>query len=59
MNFLRNPVALIQPNSDMTEEQIDVSEDFLSELVDLGALLEVDYEYVKTNSPIFCLPKPG
>jgi hypothetical protein len=58
-NFSRDPIALIQPNSDMTEEQIDVSEDFLSELVDLGALLEVDYEYVKTNSPIFCLPKPG
>jgi hypothetical protein len=59
MNFLRDPTPLIQPNSDMTEEQLDIAEEFLRELVDLGVLLEVDDDYVKTNSPIFCLQKPG
>jgi hypothetical protein len=59
MNFLRDPISLIQPNSDMTEEQLEIAEEFLCELVDLGVLLEVDSAYVKTNSPIFCLPKPG
>ena len=59
MIFLRDPVSLIQPNSAMTSEQLEIAEEFITELVGLGVLLEVDPEYVKTNAPTFCLPKPG
>jgi hypothetical protein len=59
MNFLRDPIRLIQPNSDMTDEQLDIAEEFLQELVSLGVLDEVDTAAVLTNFPIFCLPKPG
>jgi hypothetical protein len=59
MNFLRDPVPLIQSNSDMTDEQLATAEEFLQELVALGVLEEVDSDFVLTNSPIFCLPKPG
>jgi hypothetical protein len=59
MNFLGDLVPLIQPNSDMTDEQLATAEEFLLELVALGVLEEVDSDFVLTNSPIFCLPKPG
>jgi hypothetical protein len=59
MNFLSKPIPLIQPNSVMTDEQLNISEDFImEELVLLGVLIEVDSVYLKTNAPTFCLPKP-
>jgi hypothetical protein len=59
MNFLKEPLHIIQPNSSMTDEQLRIAEEFITELVDLGVLLEVDLDYVKTNAPTFCLPKSG
>jgi hypothetical protein len=59
MNFLRDPIPLIQPNLPMTPEQLEIAEEFIEELVDLGVLLEVDIECIKTNAPTFCLPKRG
>jgi hypothetical protein len=59
MNFLREPLCIIQPNSAMTEEKLLIAEEFIIELVDLGVLIEVDKEYLKTNAPTFCLLKPG
>jgi hypothetical protein len=50
---------MISPNSDMTDEQLNIAEEFLEELVSLGILIEVDSEYVRANAPTFCLPKPG
>jgi hypothetical protein len=59
MNFLKDPIPLIQPNSAMTDKQLHFSEDFIMELVSLGVLLGVESDYLKTNAPTFCLPKPG
>jgi hypothetical protein len=41
MNFMREPVHLIQPNSAMTDAQLAIAEEFLMEMVSLGVLLEV------------------
>jgi hypothetical protein len=43
----------------MTADQLAIAEEFIVELVSLGVLIEVDGEYLKTNAPTFCLPKPG
>jgi hypothetical protein len=59
MNFLKEPLSIIQPNSAMTEEQLEIAEEFIIELVGLGVLIEVDDGYLKTNAPTLCLPKPG
>jgi hypothetical protein len=59
MNFLWEPVHLIQPNADMTSEQFTIAEEFIVKLVGLGILLEVDKDYIKANAPTFRLPKPG
>jgi hypothetical protein len=59
MNFLRQPLSIIQPNSAMTNKQMEITKEFITELVRLGVLIEVDSDYVKTNAPTFCLPKPG
>jgi hypothetical protein len=59
MNFLQEPVHLIQPNSMMTADQLEIAEEFIVELVSLAVLIKVDGEYLKTNTPTFCLPKPG
>jgi hypothetical protein len=59
MHFLKYPIPLIQPNLAMTDEQLNISEDFIMELVSLGVLLEVESDYLKTNASTFCLLKPG
>jgi hypothetical protein len=56
MNFLRDPIQIITPNSKMTPEQVEIEEEFIVELVSLGVLLEVDYEYVKTDAPLSACP---
>jgi hypothetical protein len=43
----------------MTNEQMEIAEEFITELVGLGVLIEVDADYVRTNAPTFCLSKPG
>jgi hypothetical protein len=58
MNFLREPRRGHTPNSDMTEEQICIGEEFIDELVDLGVLVQVPLGVMISNGPIFCLPKP-
>jgi hypothetical protein len=40
MNFLRYPVHLVQPTSDMREEQMAIAVQFFYELVDLGIFKE-------------------
>ena len=40
----------------MTSEQLEIAEEFITELVGLGVLLEVNPEFVKENAPTFCLP---
>jgi hypothetical protein len=59
MNFLREPRNELTPNSDMTGEQIVIAEEFINELVELGALEAVPLGEMVANGPIFCLPKPG
>jgi hypothetical protein len=60
MNFLHDPVHIIQPNSDMTEEQLVIASQFFDELVDLGIFKELlEGEEMLTNAPLFCLPKAG
>ena len=41
MQFWREPTPIIQPNSDVTEEQLETTEEFILELASLGILLEV------------------
>ena len=38
MNFLQAPESTIHPNSDMTPEQIEVSGEFVDELIELGVV---------------------
>jgi hypothetical protein len=58
MNFLRGPAHLVQPNLDMTEEQMAIAVRFFDELVDLGIFKELlEGEEMLTNAPLFCLPK--
>jgi hypothetical protein len=59
MNFLVEPRCKTTPNSEMDEEQIVIGEDFLDELVSLGALIKVAPGEMVANGPLFCLPKPG
>ena len=60
MNFLRDPVHIVQPNSAMTEEQLVIAVQFFDELVDLGIFKELlEDEIMLTNAPLFCLPKAG
>ena len=56
MNFLTEPEHQIQPNADMTPEQLDIAANFVNELLDLGVMVEGD---IKTNAPLFVLPKDG
>jgi hypothetical protein len=60
MNFLHDPVHIIQPNSDMMEEQLVIAVHFFYELVDLGIFKELlKGEEMLMNAPLFCLPKAG
>jgi hypothetical protein len=59
MNFLSSPKAKITPNADLTEDQIVIAEEFVTELVALGVLIKVKPGEMVTNGPLFCLPKPG
>ena len=60
MNFLHDPVHIIQPNSDMTEEQLVIAVQYYDELVDLEIFKELlEGEEMLTNAPLFCLPKAG
>lgn len=64
MNFLKEPIHQIAPNSPMTAEELKVAEEFVDELIALGVLREPanDNEVpidVLTNAPLFTVPKPG
>ena len=60
MNFLKELIHHILPNSDMTPEQQIIAGDFVDELILLGVLLpETETDKVVTNAPLFCLPKAG
>jgi hypothetical protein len=59
MNFLHEPATGLNPNSEMTAEQITIAGDFIDELVGLDVLTVVKPGEMLANGPIFCLPKPG
>jgi hypothetical protein len=59
MNFLTTPRCELTPNSDMTEQNICIAEEFIDKLVDLGTFVEVPKGEIVANGPLFCLPKPG
>lgn len=55
MNFMQPPVACIHPNGPMDAEQMPIAKEFVSELVDLGAM--GTHPIVLTAAPMFMLPK--
>ena len=60
MGFVSVPERVIHPNSPMDEEQVRVAAEFVDELLDIGALRELEPgESLWTNAPLFCVPKPG
>jgi hypothetical protein len=60
MNFLRQPLSIIQPNSAMTDEQLAIAEEFIIELVSLGILIEVEESYLLRRMPqYFAYPNPA
>jgi hypothetical protein len=60
MNFLKPPVARMNPNSPMDDEQLQVAAQFVDELLDIDAIgVPPDDRPILTNAPLFCVPKPG
>ena len=60
MGFLSAPEAVIHPNSEMDDHQLEVAEEFVDELLAIGAIGEAPGGYEPlTNTPLFCIAKPS
>jgi hypothetical protein len=60
MNFLKTLPEMIHQNANMDEEQLQISANFVDELVSLGVLrLPKDVRDIVLNAPLFVVPKPG
>ena len=60
VGFLTEPPGIIHPNSPMDEEQLRVAAQFVDELLEIGAIgLPPPGVTPTTNTPLFCVPKPG
>ena len=56
--FLMDPGKELVDNADLDDAQLEVVEQFLAELISLGALV-ASTRPLKRVCPLFCVPKPG
>jgi hypothetical protein len=59
MNFLGYPPSIIHPNGKMDIDALTIAGAFADELIALRVLVDPPQEGVKTNAPIFAIPKAG
>ena len=60
MNFLSEPNQVIQPDANMSDEEVQVAGAFVDELIDLHVVNTPEVVWhVLTNTPLFVVPKEG
>jgi hypothetical protein len=60
MNFMETPVPILEGNGKMTESQLAIAVDFVTELISLGVLAAVPHGVLLMNvCPLFVVAKPG
>jgi hypothetical protein len=60
MNFMETPTPYLEDNGKMTESQLKIAVDFVTELINLGDLALVPCGVLLLNAcPFFLVAKPG